>query len=63
MSANSKHSRSGVRQKYNADRMNGAAAEIDRKYRAWLKRRGLPEYECGYFATKKRKATNEISDL
>ena len=33
----------------NSGYANGLQAEVDRKYRAWLKRRGLPENDFNYF--------------
>lgn len=58
MSSPTKHTRSGVREKYNQDGLNGVVAEVDRKFRAWCLRNGYPEDEhAGYYATKRRKKT------
>lgn len=55
MSSPTKYTRSGVREKYNQDNLNGAAAQIERSFRAWCKRRGIAEDEhAGYYATKRR---------
>ena len=39
----------GTLERMKDDRLSGIGSSVDRAFRAWVKRRGLPEYDPNYF--------------